>query len=66
VPNASTGAVVTPYYADDSTGGSSSTKVEYDGPCAPNRIKVLTWSVGANVSSLVPTSQNEGFVIAVP
>ncbi|HKD94599.1 MAG TPA: hypothetical protein VKB43_07845 [Gaiellaceae bacterium] len=66
VPNSSTGAVVTPYYADDSTGGQSSTEAEFDGPCAPNGIKVLTWGVSANGSSLVLSPANEGFFIAVP
>lgn len=64
VPNAS--AVVTPYYVDDSTGGASSTQVEFDGPCAPNGVKVLTWSVTANGSSLSLVPQNEGFFLAAP
>ena len=66
VPNASTAAVVTPYYADDSTGGASSTQVEFDGPCTPNGVKVLTWSVTANGSSLSLVPQNEGFFLAAP
>jgi Collagen triple helix repeat (20 copies) len=65
VPNTSTGAVVTPYYADDSTGATSITHVEYDGPCAPNGVRVLTWLVSANTTMSL-TSFNEGFVIAVP
>jgi hypothetical protein len=39
--------------------------VEYDGPCAPNGVRVLTWSVSAN-TSLSLTPFDEGFVIAVP
>ncbi len=66
VPNTSTGAIVTPYYANDTTGGASSTQVEYDGPCSPNGIKVLTWNVTANGSSLVLDADSEGFFIAVP
>jgi hypothetical protein len=65
VPNSSTGAVATPYFADDSTGGASFAHVEYDGPCAPNGVRVLTWSVSAN-TSLSLTPFDEGFVIAVP
>ncbi len=66
VPNTSTGAVATPYYANDSTSPSSGTEAEYDGPCAPNGVRVLTWSVTANGSSLSLSSFNEGFFLAVP
>ena len=65
VPNTSTGAVVTPYFADDSTASTSFAHAEYDGPCAPNGVRVLTWSVSAS-TTLSLTSLDEGFVIAVP
>ena len=65
VPNSSTGAVVTPYFAQDSTGGTSITHVEYDGSCGTNGVRVMTWVVSAN-TTLTLTSLDEGFFVAVP
>jgi hypothetical protein len=65
VPNSSTAAILTPYFADDTTAGNDITHLEYDGPCAPNGVRVLAYEVQAS-TTLSATQTDQGFFIAVP